>query len=145
MSTYSLAQSRIPRRPSAAVEPNAEAIMLRSWLSSDLATVQPLLISKMTFLAGTCTSVRNVSQNGDAPLMSLIGRVSTPAEAMSMRMKVMPACFLASGSVRTSRNIQSARLANEVQIFWPLMTYWSPCSTARVCREARSLPEPGSE
>ena len=34
----------------------------------------------------------------------------------------MPRCFGASGSVRASMNIQSARWAPEVQIFWPLTT-----------------------
>ncbi len=36
----------------------------------------------------------------------------------------------------------SARL---VQIFWPLMSHWSPSSTARVPRFARSDPALGSE
>ena len=97
------------------------AIIDRSWLSSALATVQPSLTVLTTFLAGTRTSVRKVSQNGDEPLMSLIGRVSTPGVSMSIRMKVMPRCLGASGSVLTSMNIQSAKLAYEVQIFWPLM------------------------
>ncbi len=57
----------------------------------------------------------------------------------------MPRCFGASGSVRASMNIQSARWAPEVQIFWPLMTYSSPSRTARVCSDARSDPAPGSE
>ena len=42
----------------------------------------------------------------------------------------MPSCFGASGSVRTSANIQSASRAFDVQIFWPLTTQWSPSSTA---------------
>src|SRR5262249_8568810 len=103
-------------------EPKAEAIMVRSWLSRAFATVQPWLTLNTTFLAGTNTSVRKVSQKGEEPLMSLIGRASTPGEAMSIRMNEIPSCFGALGSVRTSRNIQSDRLAYEVQIFWPLIT-----------------------
>src|SRR3990170_8064383 len=56
----------------------------------------------------------------------------------------MPRCLGASASVRASMNIQSARWAPEVQIFWPLTTYSSPSRTARVWSEARSEPEPGS-
>ena len=57
----------------------------------------------------------------------------------------MPRCFGASGSVRASMNIQSAYCAPEVQIFCPLITKSSPSRTARVCSDARSEPEPGSE
>ena len=39
----------------------------------------------------------------------------------SMRRKLMPRCFGASGSVRTRQNIWLARWPPEVQIFWPLM------------------------
>ena len=39
----------------------------------------------------------------------------------------------------------SACWAMLVQIFWPLTTKSSPSSTARVCSEARSEPELGSE
>ena len=56
----------------------------------------------------------------------------------------MPSCFGASGSVRTSANIQSASRAFDVQIFWPFTTQVSPSSIARVRSEARSLPAPGS-
>jgi len=37
-----------------------------------------------------------------------MGFVDTPLEAMSKRMKLMPSCFLAVGSVRTRQKIQSA-------------------------------------
>ncbi len=57
----------------------------------------------------------------------------------------MPSCLGASKSVRTRANIQSARVAPEVQIFCPLITKWSPRSSARVCRAARSEPAFGSE
>ena len=57
----------------------------------------------------------------------------------------MPWCFGASGSVRTRQKIMSAYWAPEVQIFWPLMTKSSPSTSARVDRDARSDPDPGSE
>jgi hypothetical protein len=56
---------------------------------------------------GTFTSVKNVSQNGELPEINLIGRVSTPGLAMSIRMKLMPSCFFVL-SVRTRAKIQSA-------------------------------------
>lgn len=57
----------------------------------------------------------------------------------------MPWCFGASGSVRTRQNIQSARWAVEVQIFWPLTTHAPPSRRAEVLSAARSDPAPGSE
>src|SRR5271163_62748 len=57
----------------------------------------------------------------------------------------MPWCLGAAGSVRTSKKHQSAKCAPEVHTFWPLTTKWSPWSTARVRRLARSPPAPGSE
>ena len=56
----------------------------------------------------------------------------------------MPACFARRGSVRNRPNIQSASLRVLVQILWPLITHWSPSSSARLASEARSLPAPGS-
>ncbi|HKW52653.1 MAG TPA: hypothetical protein VJO12_03110 [Stellaceae bacterium] len=43
--------------------------------------------------------------------MRRIGRVRTPGSAISIRMKLMPSCFFAIGSVRTRQKIQSAKLA----------------------------------
>ncbi len=56
---------------------------------------------------GTFTSVKNVSQNGDEPEISRIGRVSTPGLVMSKRTKETPSCFFVK-SVRTRQKIQSA-------------------------------------
>jgi len=119
--------------------------MFRSKRSSILAIPQPSFTRPTTFRTGTRTSVRKVSQKGDAPLISLMGRAVTPGESMSISRNVMPACFRASGSVRTRRNIQSALSAYDVQIFWPFTMKTSPSRTARVCRLARSEPAPGSE
>ena len=85
--------------------------MLRSWPSSALATVQPPSIVPITFFTGTRTSSKRVSQKGDLPLISEIGATLTPGVSMSIRMKVMPSCFLASGFVRTRAKIQSERSA----------------------------------
>ena len=56
---------------------------------------------------GTFTSVKKVSQKGDEPLISWIGRVSTPGVVMSNSTKEMPSCFFVV-SVRTRQKIQSA-------------------------------------
>ena len=77
--------------------------------------------SPTTFFTGTRTSSKNVSQNGDAPLISLIGRTDTPGVSISINRKVMPACFT-SVFVRTSRNIQSALSPYDVHTFWPFST-----------------------
>src|SRR5210317_2241779 len=95
---------------------------VRSYCSNRFATVHPLFTSPTTFCLGTRTLSKKVSQNGDSPLMSRMGFTETPGVLMSKRMKVMPSCFDALGSVRTRQNIQSALSAPEVQIFCPLIT-----------------------
>ena len=78
--------------------------------------------------------------------MVWIGRTVMPGDFMSIRSIVMPAWRgRATGSVRTSANIQSAKCPFVVQILWPLTTKLSPSNTARVERLTRSEPEPGSE
>ena len=56
----------------------------------------------------------------------------------------MPLCFGASGSVRAASQMKSANSAWLVKSFEPLMTHESPSRTARVRREARSVPDDGS-
>ena len=107
-------------------------------------SVQPPFSGPTRFSFGTFTSVKKVSQNGEVPVISLIGRTSTPGDCMSISRKLMPSCFLVV-SVRTRQKHQSAYCAPVVQIFWPLTRKWSPLSSALVCREARSEPAPGSE
>src|SRR5207249_1691822 len=97
----------------------ASAIMVRSWPRRAFARSQPPFTRPTTLRTGTRTSARNVSQKGEEPLISLIGRTVTPGVSMSMSRKVMPACLGASRSVRTRRNIQSALSANEVHTFCP--------------------------
>ena len=83
-------------------------IISRSCVSRYLATSQPLLSSPTTCPLGTRTLSKKVSQNGDLPEISRIGLVDTPGVRMSNRMKLMPRCFDAAGSVRTRQKIQSA-------------------------------------
>ncbi len=77
--------------------------------------------------------------------MSSIGRTSTPGVVMSMSSIEMPACFLTSGSVRTSVKIQSPCWPRVVHVFCPLTIQSSPSRTAVVRRLARSEPASGSE
>jgi hypothetical protein len=97
------------------------AIMLRSKRSNILAMFQPPFSCPITLRRGTRASVRKVSQNGDEPLISRMGRTCTPGVAMSISRKVMPPCFCAV-SVRTRMNIQSDLSPYEVHTFWPFST-----------------------
>ena len=83
-------------------------IMVRSCASRALATSQPRFSVPTRFSFSTRTSSKKVSQKGDLPLISVMGRVLTPGVAMSNRTKLMPRCLGASGSVRTRQKIQSA-------------------------------------
>ena len=91
----------------------------RSKLRRVLATVQPLFSPPTTFSFSAFTSVKKVSQNGELPLMSRIGRTSMPGVFMSIEHEVMPLCLVVS-SVRTSMKIQFAYWPPLVQVFWPL-------------------------
>src|SRR5271166_1653678 len=119
--------------------------MSRSWVSRYFAISHPLFMVPTRFSFGTITSSKNVWQNGDAPEIKVIGLVDTPVLSMSNRMKLIPSCLGAFGSVRTRQKIQSALSAYVVQIFEPLTMKLSPCNSARVCSDARSEPAPGSE
>ena len=110
-----------------------------------MPTDQPSLSLPSRASFGATASVKKVSQKGEAPAMSLIGRVSMAGWRMLISRKLMPSCFLAVGSVRTRAPHQAEYWAPEVQIFWPLISQWSPLSSQRVCREARSEPALGSE
>ena len=67
-----------------------------------------------------------------------------PGLSIGTNRKLIPSCFLALLSVRTSMKIQFASFANVVQIFWPLTIQCSPSSTASVRSDARSEPALGS-
>jgi hypothetical protein len=124
--------------------PPAPVWLARSCCSNRLPTLQPLLMSLSMSSFAARASVKKVSQKGEAPAISLIGRVSMPGWCMSMSRKLMPSCFL-EVSVRTRAPHQSAYWAPEVQIFEPLTRQWSPASSHLVVSEARSEPAPGSE
>ena len=73
-----------------------------------------------------------------------MGWISMPGVSSGTRNMVSPLCLATVGSVRVSRKTYCARCAPLVNIFWPLMTQWSPSSTARVCAAATSEPDCGS-
>ena len=116
----------------------------RSCCSRRLPIVQPPLSGPTMSSFSARASVKKVSQNGELPAISLIGRVSTPGWRMLISTKLMPSCFLVV-SVRTRQKHQSAYCAPLVQIFEPLIRQWSPASSHLVVRLARSEPAPGSE
>ena len=110
-----------------------------------MATAQPLFTPPTTSPRGQVASVKKTSLNSLSPEIILIGRTSTPGWSIATRRKLIPLCLGASGSVRARRKMWSARWPDDVQIFWPLITHWSPSSTARHWSEPRSDPEFGSE
>jgi len=57
----------------------------------------------------------------------------------------MPLCLGAAGSVRARQIAQSASAAWDVQTFWPSSRHPPSAFSARVRRDARSEPAPGSE
>ena len=74
------------------------------------------------------------------------GFTHMPGVSIGTTNMLMPACWgFASRSVRAARNMYLPRQV-VVQIFWPLMTQWSPSGpdTARVRSDARSEPASGS-
>ncbi len=93
----------------------------------------------------TTTSSRNSSQNPDAPVIWVIGRIVTPLVAVGTANQVRPRCLATSQSVRARHIAQSAWLAPVLQIFAPLMIHCSPSRVARVRMPARSEPASGSE
>ena len=109
------------------------------------ATPQPSFTLPTTLEAGTRTFSRNTSLNSASPVICRSGRMVMPGDFMSSSKNVMPLCLAAAGSVRTRKKPQSDTCAMLVHTFWPLSTYQSPSSTARVWRLARSLPAFGSE
>ena len=104
------------------MEKPTPAMPVRSWVSRNLAMVQPLFSSPTRFSAGTRTSVKNTSFTSWPPSIRRIGRTSMPGVFISTRIKLMPCCCLASGSVRHRQKILSACCPRVVQVFWPLIT-----------------------
>ena len=73
----------------------------RSKLSVTMATRHPSF-SSPTVDDGHRTSSKNTSQNSEVPSMVSSGRTSMPARSIGTISHVMPWCFGASESVRTS-------------------------------------------
>jgi hypothetical protein len=67
-----------------------------------------------------------------------------PGVRMSTMKQEMPSCFAASGFVRARQMPQSASFAIDVQTFWPFSSQPPSTRVARVLRDARSEPAPGS-
>ena len=86
------------------------------------ASRQPSPSAPIRWSTGMRTSVRNISLKCDCPVISVIGRTSTPGVVMSSTKYEMPLCFGADGSVRASRMPKSERSAHVDQIFWPFTT-----------------------
>ena len=109
--------------------PVASEMPERSLASAPITTFQPSPSWPRRFSTGTRASLKNTWLKLWLPTRLWMGCTSMPGV-----------------SIGTSRHvIHLATCAAVVQIFWPFTTYSSPSRTAFVCRDARSLPTPGSE
>jgi len=68
------------------------------------------------------TSSRKTSLKRCTPVISTMGRTSTPGASIGQMKYEMPRCLDASGSVRAMRMPNSETWAMEVQTLLPLMT-----------------------
>ena len=117
----------------------------RSKVSVPIATRQPSPGWPTTRAASVRASSKNTSLNSAVPVIWMIGRTSTPGWSSGTSRYDSPACRLEPFSVRATTKHHCDRCASEVHTFWPLITHWSPSSSAVVDTLARSLPAPGSE
>src|SRR5204863_89494 len=117
----------------------------RSCASAARMMGRPPFTAPTTFSAGTRTSSKKSWLNSERPLSCTSGRQVMPGVRMSTTRQLMPACFGASGPVRTRSRHQSAKCALLDHTFCPLTTQWSPSRRARQRSEARSEPAFGSE
>ena len=117
----------------------------RSKGSRSIASCQPSPGLPSMRSAGTTTSSKYTSQNSSTPCMVRSGRTSMPGLSMSTKNAVIAAWSDARPPVRVSSTHRVAYCAKLVHTFWPLTTQSSPRCSARVVKDARSLPEPGSE
>ena len=133
-----------PNMPPPPPPPPPPPMPLRSCCSRRLAMVQPPFSGPTRFSFGTFTSVKKVSQNGEVPAISWIGRTSTPGRFMSISRKLMPSCFLRGvGAHQAEAPVGPLRAGGPDLL--AVDQEWSPLSSALVCSEARSEPAPGSE
>jgi hypothetical protein len=79
-----------------------------------------------------------------APVISISGRTVIPVASIGHTKYEMPWRCGTWGFVRAMRMPYVANCASDVQTFWPVTTHSSPSRSARVVREARSDPAPGS-
>ena len=124
--------------------PNPAPIATRSLPNVLRATFQPPPTSPTMSSSGTNTSSKNTSLNAALPVISRRGQTSTPGAFISIAIMVIPACFGASGSVRTVAIPQSARRAPLVHTFWPLTSQPPSMRVPWVEMAAASDPAPGS-
>ena len=120
-------------------------IATRSFMSVVSDTRQPSPGLPSVSAAGTRASVKNTSLNSASPVIWRSGRTSTPGACMSTTIAVSPACFTASGSVRTTSRPKRDTCASVVHTFCAFTSHSSPSRTALPLSPAKSEPEPGSE
>jgi hypothetical protein len=116
----------------------------RSLVRVAIATPHPPCSGPTSARSGTWTSSRKTSSKAEPPVICRTGRTSMPGLAMSRRRNEIPRCGAASPSVLARRMPQSLTRPLLHHVFWPETVQPSPSRTARVVREARSLPAPGS-
>ncbi|CAM5467705.1 hypothetical protein SGRI78S_04420 [Streptomyces griseus subsp. griseus] len=87
-----------------------------------MVTRQPSFSAPTRLRTGTRTSSRKTSANSVDPASVRSGRTVIPGASIGIASQLMPRCFGASGSVRTSSSHQSATSACEVQTFCPVTT-----------------------
>jgi len=107
-------------------------------------TDQPFPTPPSTCSGPSRTPSRKTSQNSSEPVISRIGRIVMPGSSMGTTKAVNPAWRSTLGSVRARSIPMSAHWASVHQVFCPVTTKWSSSGSARVRRDARSLPAPGS-
>ena len=103
---HTLTRSAIAPVPFAGMAPPIET---RSFINVVSDTRQPSPGLPRRSSSGMRTSVKNTSLNSASPVIWYSGRTSTPGACMSTTNAVRPACFTASGSVRTTSRPQRER------------------------------------
>ena len=116
----------------------------RSLPSVERATVHPSSGVPTTSSSGTNTSLKNTSLKSALPVIWRKRPHLDPGACMSMTIVVMPACFGASGFVRTVASPRWQYWAPLVHTFCPLTTQPPSTRVPRVVTAAASDPASGS-
>ncbi len=124
--------------------PTPPPMETRSLPSVERATVHPSSGVPTTSSSGTNTSLKKTSLKSALPVIWRNGRTSTPGACMSMTIVVMPACFGASGLVRTVASPRWQYWAPLVHTFCPLTIQPPSTRVPRVVTAAASDPASGS-